>query len=113
MQACLAIGVTINSKYQYSRTPLISAVQHNQLEMVRILLARDDLDMEATTNYSGSSALHYACGNGFADCVALLGQDRRMNKPIVNRKTILGNTTLVWAVRSVILCGGDGQAGGC
>jgi hypothetical protein len=92
VKACLARGVNINSN-----SPLMTAVCSNQLRVVRILLARDDLDIAATT-YNGSSALHLACHKGYADCVALLGKDRRMTRRIINIKCRWGYTALMDAV---------------
>jgi ankyrin repeat protein len=116
-QACLARGVNVNDKY-CGLTPLMIAVLHNNIEIVRILLARDDLDI-TTTYFNGITALHYACGKdirathihgcytalhfacykGSAECVALLGKDRRMNSNIINTKNNYGNTALMMAVQ--------------
>ena len=96
VQACLARGVDINAE-SFGYTPLIAAVTYNNLEIVRILLARDDLDIAATNSY-GNTALHVACMNGSAECVTLLGQDRRMTSSIINIKCNVGNTALMWAV---------------
>ena len=97
VQTCLAKGVNVNSKNVFRDTPLITAVYRNQREIVEILLVRDDLDI-AVTNPVGNTVLHYACFEGKADCVALLGQDRRMTRQIINRKNKFGSTALMVAV---------------
>jgi ankyrin repeat protein len=82
-QACLARGDdNVNDKYD-DWTPLIAAVRCNNIEIVRILLAKDDVDITAN-DYTGDTALHWACDKGYAECVALLGKDRRMTKNIIN-----------------------------
>ena len=96
VQACLARGVNVNAKHD-GVTPLITAVWYNNIEIVRILLARDDLDI-AATNAAGRTALHNACYKGHAECVALLGKDRNMNSKIINTKTNGGVTALMVAV---------------
>ena len=98
VRACLAKGVNVNSNKHtvYGYTPLMAAVRHNQLEIVRILLARDDLAI--ADNYCSFTALHDACDFGKADCIALLGQDRRMTRQIINMKTNNGQTALMKAV---------------
>ena len=102
VQACLARGVNVNAKHN-GNTPLIIAVIYNNIEIVRILLARDDLDIAATDDVG--NALHWACYNGYAECVALLGQDRRMNSKIINLKTENYETALVLAVeRNKLSC---------
>ena len=63
-----------------------------------ILLARDDLDIAATGDF-GDTALHLACMIGYADCVALLGKDRRMTSNIINIKNRSGKTALMLAVQ--------------
>merc|ERR1719318_2502135 len=74
------------------------AVTYNQLEIVRILLARDDLDLAVTSNTDGDTALHMACDKGYADIVALIAQDRRMTRQIMNMKNNLGYSALMRAV---------------
>ena len=73
---------------------------------MRILLARDDLDIAATGDF-GDTALHLACMIGYADCVALLGKDRRMTSNIINIKNRSGKT-VGCSIQSLILCGTDG-----
>ena len=64
---------------------------------MRILLAWDELDITYIDSF-GCTALHWACYKGRAECVALLGQDSRMNSRIINIKNNAGNTALVYAV---------------
>jgi ankyrin repeat protein len=89
----------INTKDSVGKTPLMYAVRLNNIEIVRILLARDDLDIAATDSNVGSTALHLACMMGNAECVALLGNDRRMTSNIINIKDICGDTPLMMAVK--------------
>jgi ankyrin repeat protein len=96
VQVCLARGKNINAKH-YGQTPMMAAVRRNNIEIVRILLARDDLDITATYG-NGNTALHWACYKGNAECVALLGQDRRMTINIINIKNNKGETALMKAV---------------
>ena len=98
VQAFLARGVNVNAKYLYSDFPLKGAVFGNNIEMLRILLARDDLDIAATD--SGYTALHFACAYGYAECIALIGQDRRMTSNIINIKNNCGVTPLMEAVKN-------------
>ena len=94
-----ARGVKVNAKKRNSEPPLMTAVWGNNIKMVRILLARDDLDI-AATNANGNTALHWACAMGYAECVALLGKDRRMTSNIINIKSNYGATALMWAVQN-------------
>ena len=96
VQACLARGEDVNAKRD-GVTPLMAAVWGNNIEIVRILLARDDLDI-AATDAGGSTALHLACGKGSAECVALLGKDKRMSCWIINTKNEYGETAMMRAV---------------
>ena len=96
-QACLASNVNINDKSYFGNNPLMTAVTHNKLEIVKILLARDDLDLAVTDTY-GETALHMACESGYADIVALICQDRRMTGQIINMKTNRGDSALMRAV---------------
>ena len=96
VQACIARGVDVNSKCSLGKTPLIEAVSHDRPEIVRLLLARDELYIG---EYDfGETALHYACLKGSAGSVALLGQDRRMTSQIINMRDITGETALMLAV---------------
>jgi ankyrin repeat protein len=80
----------------------MAAVQCNNIEIVRILLARDDLDIAATDSVDryggGYTALHFAYMRGYAEYVELLGKDRRMNSKIINIKDSAGKTALMMAV---------------
>ena len=91
VHAYLARGVDVNSTYD-GKTPLMTAVEYNKIEIVKILLARDDLDISTNDNF-GFSALHIACTQGYADCAALLVKDRRMNRHILDMKSDDGPTS--------------------
>ena len=94
----LAQGLNVNMKFSaHSHTPLMSAVSGNQLEVVKILLARNDLDI-ADTDQDSDNCLHWACSNDQADSVALLGQDMRMTSKIINKKNVSGDSALMIAV---------------
>ena len=99
VHACLARGEDVNARNCIDKTPLMTAVWNNQLEIVRILLVRDDLDIAVTDGVGWLTALHYACMYGRADCVPLLGTDRRMTSDIINMKNIYGDTALMMAVK--------------
>ena len=70
VQACLRTDVNINSRDTYGRTPLLTASRSNQLEIMKILLPKDDLDLAAYNDYDidgvlfvhggGGTVLHYA-----------------------------------------------------
>ena len=95
-QACLARGVNINES-SFGNNPLMAAVTQNKLEIVKILLDRDDLDLAVTNKY-GDTALYMACMSGYDDIVALICQNRRMTGQIINMKDKDGYTALMWAV---------------
>ena len=79
----------------------MAAVKSDKTCTVRILLATDDVDIEATNKLyrnSGNSALHYACAGRNTECIALLGQDRGMTKKIINAVNENGKTALMLAV---------------
>ena len=48
VHACLARGEDVNARNCIDKTPLLTAEWNTQLEIVRILLARDDLDIAVT-----------------------------------------------------------------
>ena len=95
-KACLASGVNINES-SFGSTPLMAAVSCNKLEIVKILLDRDDLDLSVTNEY-GDTALYMAFMFGYADIVALICQNRRMTGQIINMKNKNGDSALIWAV---------------
>jgi ankyrin repeat protein len=56
----LDLGVDVNSKNQYGRTPLYAACDYEYIDIVKLLLAHPDIDVTSKTNY-GDTALSIAC----------------------------------------------------
>ena len=73
-------------------TPLMAALEQNQLQVVKYLLAKPDLDVKVVTN-SCNTALHWACCYGYAGVIpALVGHS------VLNLKNRGGDTPLMMAV---------------
>ena len=97
VKSCLSAGDNINFRYQDGLTPLLAACLHNHPQVVRELLATDDVDMTAT-NLRGMTAMHLACQHGSVECIKILGLDRRMSSAQLNIKNKEGRTALMEAV---------------
>ena len=99
VEDCLDIrSEDVNSKDSFGQTPLMTAICHKQLEVVKELLTRDDLNL-AVRKPTGNTALHLACSRGSAAIVALLGQDWRMTRPFINFKNNNLETVVMVAAR--------------
>jgi len=53
--------IDVNSKDEYSHSPLLYATQYRHLEVMKLLLARDDIDVNSKDNW-GLQPIAYAGG---------------------------------------------------
>merc|ERR1719427_867840 len=89
-------GIDVNRRGGSSyATALYVACQENNIEIVRRLLRRADIDVNAAI--TGWTALHVAAAKGNVDCVKLLLDCSAMD---VNKKTDFGVTAIVFAVQN-------------
>ena len=71
--AAIELGVDINTKNRKGQTGLLFAIWKKHEHIVDILLAREDIDINAKSN-NGSFPLWAAAGNGLSSVVANLGR---------------------------------------
>ena len=71
--AAIELGVDINTKNRKGQTGLLFAIWKKHEHIVDILLAREDIDINAKSN-NGSFPLWAAAGNGLSSVVAKLGR---------------------------------------
>ncbi len=84
-------------KGRHGRATLASAADSGQEAVVKLLLERDDLDVNATVDDLKRTALHLAARNGYAAVVKLLLARGDVD---VNSKDHRGNTPLALAVNN-------------
>jgi len=89
-------GVDINGGNYNGKTGLMGAMMMGSMEVVEILLARDDLILDTTDN-SGKTALHYACIYNRVESLKLILEHPGCRRDLVVLKTISGNTAEVLA----------------
>ena len=83
---------------EYDNTPLMSAMDNNQAEVVRYLLTQPELHLDKRYR-DGDTALHGAClFNRDISVIRLFCQDRRCTPCVVNIKDNYGMTALMAAV---------------
>ena len=83
---------------EYDNTPLMSAMDNNQAEVVRYLLTQPELHLDKRYR-DGDTALHGAClFNRDIAVIRLFCQDRRCTPCVVNIKDNDGMTALMMAV---------------
>ena len=83
---------------EYDNTPLMSAMDNNQAEVVRYLLTQPELHLDKRYR-DGDTALHGAClFNRDISVIRLFCQDRRCTPCVVNIKDNDGMTALMAAV---------------
>ena len=63
-------------------TALHIAVLQRNVEAVKLLLTREDLNVNAVTTITNETALHFACRNNSHEIIRLLINDERSNKSI-------------------------------
>jgi len=85
-------GAKINQKDSIGNTPLVSAAQANHLEVIEVLTAREDLEMEEKV-MNGNTALCCASNFGHAGAVKLLLEKGAK----VNHQNDYGCTALMYA----------------
>eukprot|EP00944_MAST-04C_sp_MAST-4C-sp1_P003558 g3558.t1 len=93
------------SKNGYSRTPLQSAAEKEQFEIVQFLVTTctNKVDIIGQKNSNGSNSLHFAAGFSKKNVQTLQFLIDNYNgniKTIINQKTKSGNTPLDWAYAS-------------
>jgi len=83
-----------------SGTPLMQAMKHNRLDIVRKFLALSFLLLDKSDT-RGNTALHWACDTLAEDSsvITLFCQDKRCTPNIINKKNNEGCTALMVAVR--------------
>lgn len=106
MKTILSIGkVNVNAEDSGGVFPLLNVMLYNRIDILRLLLARDDLDLSLRAIYSGCTALHHAFQLHclIVDSVPIIRivcQDRRCTPGIFNMKDYQGETVLLKAVRA-------------
>ncbi|MCJ1380180.1 hypothetical protein MMC17_003283 [Xylographa soralifera] len=91
----LDLGASINIRSARESTALFEAVQANKIEIVELLLQKDELDVNAKyPKLYDFTALSFACSSGFAEIMTLL-----LRRPdiLVNEKDVEGMTVLAIA----------------
>ena len=71
MEQFLGASADVNSRDENNDTPLIIAARHGQSTIVKLLMTRKGVDLDAS-NHSRSTALFAACEQGHAEIVKLL-----------------------------------------
>ena len=66
-------------------------------EVMKILLAHEEVDIAVFTKCYFNTALHIACTNGYLKCVDVLLKDSRMTIEILNQQNRKGKTALMIA----------------
>ena len=97
VKSCLLSRDNINFCYKDGLTPLLAACLKNHPQVVRELLAIQDVDI-VVTNTRGMTAMHLACHYGSVECIRILGRDWRMTEELLNIKNMEGRTALMEAV---------------
>ena len=97
--------VNVNAEDSGGMFPLLYVMLYNRIDILRLLLARDDLDLSVRARYSGCTALHHAFQLHclIVDSVPIIRifcQDGRCTPGIVNMKDYQGETVLLKAVRA-------------
>lgn len=81
--------IDVNEIYEkHHKTPLMAAIDENNIDIVNVLLEDDRIDIN-TTNKNGDTPLHFAIVKNSRDIVKLLLEDKRIN---VNLKNSRGET---------------------
>ena len=85
--------VDVNERYSDGPTALITAVKYNNERIVRMLLEREDTDVNIISGFGDRTALYWAAINNFPGIVRML----------VERTDILVNTHLIFHGRTVLM----------
>ena len=83
-------GVDVNDMGPLNTTPLFSAIQHNQIDAVKLLLSYPKTDINYISG-GGNTPLMSACRFGYKDIVDMLLDDPRIE---VNKQSTHGATAL-------------------
>lgn len=93
LRMILDLGANVNIRNLNGETPLIEESRVGHQEGIKMLLRRDDVDLQAKSR-DGSTALHVAARNNQLQAVDLLLQDRRIN---INGLDSSGNAAFWWS----------------
>ena len=93
LKILLDLGANVNIRNRNKGTPLIEESRVGHQEGIKVLLSRDDVDLQAKDR-DGSTALHVAARNNQLQAVDLLLQDRRID---INALDSSGNTAFWWS----------------
>ena len=96
----------VNSHAKYGMTPLMAAIIWKRSEVTRLLLERNDIDINQV-DFSGQTVLHHAAWYGYYEELTMLLDDATTNSNTVNKMDIGGCTPLLLAVDG-IHCGNTG-----
>jgi len=99
----------INRRDPGGYTPLMWAVSHGHLDIVKRLLEVPDIKLDTALHMArknnrvsimnGYTALHYACIHNSVSIIQLICQDSRCSPAVINKKNSDGETALMIAVR--------------
>ncbi|MGI2299055.1 ankyrin repeat domain-containing protein [Candidatus Cardinium hertigii] len=87
-------GANINQRNDYGHTPLYSAAKEGNIEIVKVLLKDENIDVNAT-HEDKYTVLHWAAFQNNPELVELLLRDKRIK---VNEKDVYGYTPLHTAI---------------
>ncbi|OHT04898.1 hypothetical protein TRFO_27517 [Tritrichomonas foetus] len=77
------VNLKVDSRNDY--TALHLAVLHRNPDIIKLLLARKDIDINAITFYSKETPLHFACRNNSFEIINILTDDERCEKKMEKR----------------------------
>ena len=89
-------GANVNSQNDDGDCPLHEVAFNNYLDIAKLLLNLDDIQVDLQENYHGGTPLHSAAGKGHVDMIKLLVEKGKANTNLKNKK---GETPLQVAKR--------------
>ena len=96
LRACLTLEVNVNVQNAEKETALYIAIWHNHTDIVDILLAQPDIDVNIRCEDTDENPLDLACYNGDAWAVNKLAQVPGLTG--VNRQGNRGQTPLITCI---------------
>ena len=91
-------GTDVNSEDRFGVTGLHRAMQQNKLQIVRYLLASDNIKL-GKSNSIGYTPLHHGCINNSDASVKLFLAHPSCTGDIINKRDSEGNTAVMWAAK--------------
>jgi len=99
--------VDVNAEASGGVPPLLYVMLYNRIDILRLLLARDDLDLGVRGRYTGCTALHQAFQINYfsvqlssVPIIQIFCQDYRCTPGVINMEDYQGETVLYKAVRA-------------